>query len=88
MAEEENRTLKNEKSEVFSEKEVMEEELRLAYARISELEIFIDRIKLGNQSRQSRSNTSLSGTVSLELFQILLSSICFLVFHPVFHQIA
>ena len=62
MAEEENRTLKNEKSEAFSEKEVMEEELRLAYARISELEIFIDRIKLGNnQSRQSRSNTSLSG---------------------------
>ena len=66
MAEEENRTLKNEKSEVFSEKEVMEEELRLAYARISELEIFIDRIKLGNQSRQSRSNTSLSGKISFD----------------------
>ena len=63
MAEEENRTLKNEKSEVFSEKEVMEEELRLAYAQISEL-ICLNRIKLGNQSRQSRSNTSLSGKIS------------------------
>lgn len=74
MAEEENRTLKNEKSEVFSEKEVMEEELRLAYARISELEIFIDRIKLGNQSRQSRSNTSLSGKISFHFssFKILI----------------
>ena len=49
MAEEENRTLKNEKSEVFSEKEVMEEELRLTYARISELESFIDGIKLGRK---------------------------------------
>ena len=57
MAEEENQTLKNEKSEVFLEKNELEEELKQVQA---DLGMVFNRIKLGNQSRQSRSNTSLS----------------------------
>ena len=47
----------------------MQEELRLAYARISELEIFIEKMRLGNQSR-AKSNTSLSGNF---LYKLILS---------------
>jgi len=60
ISEEENRNLQQTSAGAYSEKEVLQEELRLAYARISELEVFIDKMRLGNQSR-SKSNTSLTG---------------------------
>ena len=38
----------------------MAEELKLAYARVSELEIFIDRMKLGQKPKRSTSSEQLS----------------------------
>ena len=48
------------KSDLSSEKELLNEELRLAYARVSELEIFIDRMKLGQKPKRSVSSDQLS----------------------------
>ena len=54
------------KSELSAEKELLNEELRLAYARVSELEIFIDRMKLGQKPpKRSSSSDQLSKLSSL-----------------------
>ena len=48
------------KSDLSTEKELLAEELKLAYARVSELEIFIDRMKLGQKPKRSTSSEQLS----------------------------